>query len=307
MKVKLLSALAAIIALTGFAADPYVGYIYPSGIEAGETNSFIIGGQNLNKLRGIHFGGDSLHVVKVESVPRFSPPPGKQRRHLTKWLDAIAKGNREEPPKPDDPNITEWRSNSWWRALGNLDPLKISIVEHYLYVPRNSLQDAPSLRQMCIVTLAADANATLGRFDFSVWNDGGISAPRPFTVTAAPRVAEPLFSPEHRRCPATNVVDVSNSAVVLDGQIMPGETDAFRVRFAKGGRYSIKVSARELQPYVGDAVPGFFNPAVTVKTLDGKIVAKCDDTARFRPDPEFEFTSPDSGVYVIEIHDVLYR
>jgi hypothetical protein len=88
---------------------------------------------------------------------------------------------------------------------------------------------------------------------------------------------------------------------------MPGETDAFRVKLAKGLRYSIKVSARELQPYVGDAVPGFFNPAVTVKTPDGKIVAKCDDTARFRPDPEFEFTPPDSGVYVIEIHDVLYR
>ena len=116
MKVKLLSALAAMIALTGFAADPYVGYIYPSGIEAGETNSFIIGGQNLNKLRGIHFGGDSLHVVKVEPVPRFSSPPGGQRRHLTKWLDAIAKGNREEPAKPDDPRMSEWRSNSWWRA-----------------------------------------------------------------------------------------------------------------------------------------------------------------------------------------------
>ena len=307
MKVKLLSALVAMIALSGFAADPYVGYIYPSGIEAGATNAFIVGGQNLNKLRGVHFGGDSLHVVKVEPVPRFSPPPGGQRRHLTKWLDAIAKGDREEPAKPDDPRMNEWRSNSWWRALGNLDPLKISIVERNLFVPRNSLQDAPSLRQMCIVTLAADANATLGRFDLSVWNDGGISAPRPFTVTAAPRVAEPLFSPEHRRRPATNVVDVSDSAVVLDGQIMPGETDAFRVRLAKGGRYSIKVSARELQPYVGDAVPGFFNPAVTVKTSDGKIVAKYDDTARFRPDPEFEFTPPDSGVYVIEIHDVLYR
>lgn len=307
MKVKLLSALAAIIALSGFAADPYVGYIYPSGIQAGATNAFIVGGQNLNKLRGVHFGGDSLHVVKVEPVPRFSPPPGGQRRHLTKWLDAIAKGNREEPAKPDDPRMNEWRSNSWWRALGSLDPLKISIVERNLFVPRNSLQDAPSLRQMCIVTLAADANATLGRFDLSVWNDGGISAPRPFAVTEAPRFAEPLFSPAHRRLPATNVVDVSDSAVILDGQIMPGETDAFRLKLTKGIRYCAKVSARELQPYVGDAVPGFFNPAVTVRSPDGKIVAACDDTARFRPDPEFEFTPPDSGVYTIEIHDVLYR
>jgi hypothetical protein len=37
------------------------------------------------------------------------------------------------------------------------------------------------------------------------------------------------------------------------------------------------------------------------------VVAAGDDAARFRPDPEFDFTPEDSGVHTVEIHDVLYR
>ena len=95
-----------------FAADPYAGYIYPSGIQAGTTNRFIVGGQNMWRLRGMHFGCKGLRVLDIKSVPGFSPPPGKQRLHLKNWLDGIAKGVKEEPAKPEDPHISEWRSNS---------------------------------------------------------------------------------------------------------------------------------------------------------------------------------------------------
>ena len=36
-------------------ADPYVGYIYPSSIQAGTTNRLIIGGQALNGAQKYHF------------------------------------------------------------------------------------------------------------------------------------------------------------------------------------------------------------------------------------------------------------
>jgi len=289
------------------AADPYAGYIYPSGMQAGTTNRFIVGGQNMWRLRGMHFGCKGLRVLDIKQVPGFAPPPGKQRQHLKNWLDGIAKGVKEEPPKPDDPHISEWRSNSWWRVLGSLDPLEISIVERYLFTPRNPLQDAPSLRQMNIVTIASDADAKPGVYASSIWNDGGISAPRPFAVTALPHVAEPLFMPSHRGKPEFPVADATLSGVVLDGQIMPGETDVFRLRLSGGRRYSVKVTARELQPYVGDAVPGFFNPVVTIKDQSGRVVATADDEARFRPDPLFDFKPPTPDVYTLEIHDVLYR
>ena len=309
MKAALASAALLCVALpsAGFSAEPHVGYIYPAGIRAGTTNRFVVGGQNLWRLRGMHFGRKDLHVLDIEWVPAFSPPTGMQKRHLTRWLDGISRGEREEPPKPDDPHISEWRSNSWWQVLGTLDPLEISMVERYLFTPRNPLQDAPSLRQMCIVTIAADAGAKPGLCGASVWNDGGISAPRPFAVASAPRTAEPLYVPPHREKAEMPIVDATCCGAVLDGQIMPGETDSFRLRLSGGRRYRVKVTARELQPYVGDAVPGFFNPAVTIRDGEGRVAATGDDEARFRPDPSFEFVPCSSGAYVLEIHDVLYR
>ena len=308
---KVIPALAALLCAVfpaaGNAADPYVGCFYPAGIQAGTTNRILVYGQNLWRLRGVYFGTKDLRVLDIRQVPGFSPPTSMQMRHLKKWLDGIDKGDMEEPQKPDDPHISEWRSNSWWQVLGSLEKLEISIVERYLFTPRNSLQDTPSLRQMCIVTIAADVEAKPGVYGASVWNDGGISAPRPFAVTAAPRVPEPLYVPAPRKKAEIPLVDATCGAAVLDGQIMPGETDAFWIRLSGGRRYRVKVAARELQPYVGDAVPGFFNPAVTIRDGQGRVVAQGDDEARFRPDPSFEFRPYSPGVYILEIHDVLYR
>lgn len=290
-----------------FAADPYAGYIYPCGIQAGATNRFLIGGQNMGKIRGVHFSEKGLNVLNVEQVPGFPNPTVMQMKHLRKWLDGIANGNRDEPEKPDDPHIDEWRSNSWWRVLGTLDAFEISIVERNLFTPRNALQDAPSLRQLLIVTIAADADAKPGIREFSVWNDKGMSAPRPFMVASAARAAEPLYVPAHRGKSEIPIVDATHDGVFLDGQIMPGETDVFKLRLAGGRRYCVRVTARELQPYVGDAVPGFFNPVVAIRDGNGRVVAKGDDAARFRPDPEFDFKPYVPDVYTVEIHDVLYR
>jgi hypothetical protein len=307
MKRLIATALLAAGCLAAYAVDPYAGYIYPSGIKAGTTNRFIIGGQALWGVRSVHFGNPGLHVLKIEKVPGFAQPTGQQRKHLKKWLDGIAEGNREEPPLPADPHLDEWRSNSWWRALNTLDAGQIAIVEYDLYTPRNSLQDTPSLRQKILVTVAADKDAALGQCPFYVYAWNGIAAPRPFEVTRLPHAEEPLYVPPHRDQPGPRYVDVRSGGVVLDGQIMPGSTDTFRLRLAGRRRYAFTVTARELQPYIGDAVPGFFNAAIVLKDCDGNVVATADDDARFRPDPFMDFTPPADGEYLLEIHDVLYR
>ena len=290
-----------------FAADPYAGYIYPAGIQAGTTNRFIIGGQNMWSIQGVHFDNPGLHVLKIEKVPGFSPPTGPQRKHLKNWLDGIAAGRLEEPPKPDDPHLNEWRSNVWWRALNTLDAGQLAIVERDLYIPRNALQDTPSLRQMTLVTVAADATAEPGWCSFSIWGWNGISAPRPFEISTHPRITEPLYVPPHRPQPEPRLADLRTGGAVLDGQIMPGSTDFFRLKLAAGKRYAFKVTARELQPYIGDAVPGFFNAVISLKDADGTVVATADDDARFRPDPVLTFAAEQDGDYLLEIHDVLYR
>ncbi|MBR2838455.1 MAG: hypothetical protein IKE55_06720 [Kiritimatiellae bacterium] len=308
---RLAAALAASLALAALGADPYAGYIYPAGLQVGTTNRFLIGGQGLWNVRRVYFDNPALRVIAVEAVPSF-PNPGNeaQRRHIVKWLDGIAAGNPAEPPRPEDPAVVgEWRSNSWWNVLGSLDPGKIAIVERSFFTPRNALQSSPSLSQKMLVTVAADAGAKTGWCHFMVVTPAGISAPRPFEVCAARRTAEPLYVPPRptRPKPEPASVDLRTGGAVLDGRIMPGETDVFRLRLAAKRHYAFVATARELQPYVGDAVPGFFNVALVLRDSKGAVVARADDLARFRPDPVLHFMPRAEGEFTLEVHDVLYR
>ena len=308
---RLAAAIALSFAFAASGADPYAGYIYPAGLQAGSTNRFLIGGQGLRNVKRVYFGNPALKVLKVEAVPNF-PMPGNaaQRKHIAAWLDGIAAGNPAEPPRPEDPAVVgEWRSNSWWSALGSLDAGKIAIVERDFFTPKNALQSSPSLKQMLLVTVAADADAKPGWCRFMVVTGAGISAPRPFEVCEAPRTAEPLYVPPRRSRPDPGPasVDLRTGGAVLDGQIMPGETDVFRVRLAAKRQYAFVATARELQPYVGDAVPGFFNIALVLRNSKGAVVARADDSSRFRPDSVLYFTPKTEGDFTLEVHDVLYR
>ena len=46
---KAISPIVALLSLcTTMAAEPWMGYVYPSGLQVGTTNRFVIGGQALN-------------------------------------------------------------------------------------------------------------------------------------------------------------------------------------------------------------------------------------------------------------------
>ena len=289
-------------------ADPYVGYIYPCGIQAGTTNRLVVGGQGLGKggVRNAIVSGAGVRVLSIEAVPRFPTVPGPQFRYLAKWLDGIAMGDRTAPPLPTNPKarVGEWRTNRWWQILGELDEQKLSIVERALYVRRNPLQASPSLGQRLLVTVAADPDATPGPREFRVYAPNGMSAPRPFFVTAAPHIEEARYAPSHRPRPPAPAV--TNLPCVLDGQIMPGQTDKWTLRLQKDRTITLRTVARELQPYIGDAVPGFFNPALRLLDESGAEVAFADDNY-YHPDPVLVFTPPADGDYTLEIHDLLYR
>ncbi len=308
MKLPVLLALALAGASAALAVDPYIAYIYPAGIQAGATNRFVVGGQYLGgQLAGAVSGG-GVTVLSAEVVPGFSPPgTSGQRQHLKKWLDAIAKGVREEPPLPKDPHITEWRECSWWRKLGELDALQLSLVERDLFIPKNALQMSPSLRQKVILTVYAEPDAQPGLRDLVLYNPSAASAPHPIYVTAAPHVEEPLYVPPHRQTGKQSPMRIeAKPPFIIDGQIMPGETDRYSFLFAKGERLRFTLVARELLPYIGDAVPGFFNAILRLVGPNGEEVAFADDNS-FRPDPILEAEIPASGDYVLEVRDNLFR
>ena len=87
---------------------------------------------------------------------------------------------------------------------------------------------------------------------------------------------------------------------------MPGQTDTWTLHLQKGRTVTLRTVARELQPYIGDAVPGFFNPAIRIVDTNGLEVAFADDNF-YHPDPVLVFTPPADGDYKLEVHDLLYR
>jgi len=94
--------------------------------------------------------------------------------------------------------------------------------------------------------------------------------------------------------------------VTVNGQIMPGDVDAFRFRAKRGQRLVIETRARALVPFLADAVPGWFQAVVSIHDTEGRELAFADDF-RFDPDPLFCFQPPADGVYELRIRDSIYR
>ena len=286
-------------------ADPYAGFYYPAGIEAGMTNRIVVGGQRFGGIKGGWVSGEGVKVVSVEKVKGFPVVNGKgQAQWLDKWTYAILKGQTERPPfdMKDERDLLSWTRHPWWEHMNELPPLEFSMVARYLNTPRNPLQMSPSLSERLIITVAAAADAVPGVRDIVLYDDRGSTAPHPFFVTDLARVAEPLYlPPKARREP----LPCHELPVVLDGQIMPGETDVFRLELTKGSA-TFRLDGRELQPYLGDAVPGFFNPTLRLTDAGGKELAFADDF-HYLPDPVLRVDVPTTGEYRLEIRDNLYR
>ena len=93
---------------------------------------------------------------------------------------------------------------------------------------------------------------------------------------------------------------------VVNGQIMPGAVDRIRFSAARGQHLVLSVAARDLIPYLADAVPGWFQATMTLYDPRGKEVAY-DDDYRFHPDPVLYYEIPTAGEYSLEIKDAIYR
>ena len=67
-------------------------------------------------------------------------------------------------------------------------------------------------------------------------------------------------------------------------QFTPGDADRSRFQARKGQQLVVMVRARELIPYLADAVPGWFQATLALRDGKGNEVAYVDDD-RFHPDP----------------------
>ncbi len=303
MKKYLLTAAVASLAFSAL-ATPYAGYLYPAGVKAGTTVRVLVGGQNLSGTVGGVVSGKGVRVKRAVVVPGFPLPEGSQRSWLYKWIAGIEKGNKEKPPFPAPEKLEGWRKCDWWMKLDQLEPLELMLVIRNLHVRRNPLQQTPSLRQMVIIDVEADANAEPGVRELRIYGRRGVSAPKLFFVDKCDHYQEPPYTAPHHPRPDTPTV--KSVPAVVNGQIMPGETDSFIVKLDKETDYTFTLTGRRFQPFIGDAVPGHFQPVLEIIDPDGKPLSFADDEY-FQPDPVMRFKSGKAGDYLLKIRDNLYR
>jgi len=323
MRKTLLSAALAASALGVLAAGTTThivpGYFYPASVQAGEKTRVVTGGMGYGGIRGAWISGEGVKVTKITQVPGFPRAPGKTEiPWVREWFYEILNGtveHRELPPEALTSD-TDWQKNSWLCNLdAHTDPLEQQIICRYLYTPEDYPQATPALDHLIILDVEVDPKAKPGCRMIQLYDGRDISAPHPFYVTAEPHLREPeyVIPPLKDRHAGLSVVlhyptnlVAKSLPVSLDGQIWPSEVDVFKVPLKKGRRVTFVLNGRELLPYLGDAVPGWFNPVMRLYDAKGKEVAYADDFV-YLPDPIMSLVVPVDGLYKLEVNDNLYR
>lgn len=277
---------------------PYIGYVYPAGGQQGTTFRIRLGGQRLDGVDKAMVSGTGVRAKVIEYRWKLS---AQERTLLREQLKELKKGSqgKQDSAEPDE-------------AMRKLTArLETRIAE---YVPRPA---CASISSLVIVEVTVAPDAEPGQREIRLATLRGVSNPLAFHVGQLPEVSRKpmLTSPlqvlgkEHlalRNRPADEVEERITVPCTVNGQIASGEVNRYRFEARKGQRLVISTKARQLIPYIADAVPGWFQPVLTVCDADGKEVAYNDDY-RFKPDPTILFEVPEDGEYVLTINDAIYR
>jgi len=288
---------------------PHLAYVLPAGGQQGTTVQVTLGGQFLPNINAIHLSGAGLQATVVAHPPRMN---ANQATALRDRMQELQK-------KPMDAAVQEEMTGIRVKLLKfNADRFITPV-----------LAETVTLR----VTIAPDAAP--GKRELRVASPAGLSNPLVFCVGQLPEFSE-QEAIDVLPLPANQPFNIGQVQIhqpptdmrvtlpaVINGRIKPrlgtpqqqgravqpftpGEVDRYRFQARQGQELVFAASARELIPYLADAVPGWFQAVLTLYDAAGKEVAYNDDY-RFHPDPVIHFTVPKDGEYVVEIKDALYR
>jgi hypothetical protein len=281
---------------------PHIGYIFPAGVQRGTTCEVAVGGQFLDNAQKAYVSGSGLSVtiLKVEK-----PLPQKRVNELRDYLTEARKKLRESKDpgmaaklKGMDRNerITEMLTE----AGATADEIKAFLKERDQRMDYKRQQNV-QIVETGILRIDVAPDALPGAREIRLQTPLGMSNPLAFCVGTLPETR--IQAPTGKTIETAPQVNLPN---VINGQILPGEVDRFAFKAARGARLVVSVQARDLIPYLADAVPGWFQPIAALYDAKGKEVAYSFHY-QFNPDPVFSFEAPESGSYLLEIRDALYR
>ncbi len=287
----LVTFLAAVSAARGQQSSPHIGYVYPAGGRQGTSIQVTVGGQFLTGVTKAFVSGAGVRATVVEYV---KPMTQKEFNRLRERMQELRK-------KPRDAATIE-------------EMIQIR-KKMAMFIRRPA---SPAIAERVTVQITMDADAEPGQREVRLESPGGLTNPLMFCVDQLPEFSKKAAKeapPRNAKTarffnePETTTPEPPTTIAlpaIVNGQIMPGSVDRYQFSRHKGQELVVAASARELIPYLPDAVPGWFQAALSLCDAKGNELAYADHY-RFHPDPVLDYVIPKDGQYTIEIRDSVYR
>lgn len=310
---------------------PRIGYVYPAGGQQGTTFQVVIGGQRLKGLNEVFVSGGGVQAIMLERARPLTPQEFTEYLELKAKVDALEakrvassqtgkpaapRGEKEKTqPAANAPGGTAWTPEDG-KLLSETKQKLATLVRK----PGGAVRKAPTpaLADILVAQITVAPDAEPGPREIRVAGQSGISNPLAFLVGQVPEFSEVASetitqvksviqkSGERPQTSNPKTEMTVTLPATINGQVLPGEVNRYRFAAKKGQRLVIAVSARQLIPYISDAVPGWFQATLSLRNAQGKELAYAD-SFRFNPDPVLSFEVVEDGEYVIVIKDSLYR
>jgi hypothetical protein len=300
--ILLASLLAIIPAATAQQNPPHLAYAYPAGAQRGTTLQVKLGGQFLNGATKVYVSGSGVLAKAIDYARPMNPMQATQLREKLLELQKL----------PASPEVQK-----------EMTDLRLKLATFNRGV-------SPVLAETATLQVTLAPDAELGRRVLRLATPQGLSNPLVFMVGELPEFIEKqsevrilVAGINAAEVAATESADMNvTMPVTVNGRIVPraarpqpaipgrqftpGDVDRYRFQARRGQKLLVVVSARELMPYLADAVPGWFQAAVALLDDKGNELAYADHY-RFEPDPVLFCEIPKDGEYVVQIKDTLYR
>lgn len=290
--------------------SPHIGYVYPAGGRAGATFLATVGGQFLAGVSEARVSGAGVKASVVEYSRPLTPQQFNMLRDKRKEL--------LEKKAAAEKDRGRGRSRATTKPAWTPDDEKAlaEINKKLANPPKRQLN--PAIAETVVIEVTVADDAAIGPRELRLETPAGLTNPLAFCIGQLPEFSkkeaknnEAFPNPkvfrnrnEQTATPPTEM-NITLPATV-NGQTLPGGVDRFRFKARKGQRLLVACAARELIPYLPDAVPGWFQATLALYDAKGKELAY-DDDYRFHPDPVLLFQIPKDGEYAIEIKDAIYR
>ncbi len=279
--------------------EPDIAYAYPPGGQAGTSVAVTVGGQFLEGMSVARVSGTGV----TAKITKFSKPLPQKR--FTEFRDLLAERRKQkvemmEGGKGGSKGREEKIAAILQEAGATDEEIRLfRLSEQQKRDPKR--QENKQLSESLTLQLDMAPDAAPGPRTLRLIGKNGLTNPVTIFVGNLPEESKP----ESTEPPRAETPTIS-FPVVLNGQILPGQTDSYRFHAARGEKLVFIAQARDLIPYLADAVPGWFEPVLTIEDAKGQPVISAQ-AFRFAPDPVLAFEVKESGDYELKIHDAIFR